>query len=1217
MKVNQLYVGKNSTKMAGSLLMLCLVCISIYTKSQSLITDYAVFGGAQNCVGPGQTAPGSLIGISPGCGVHMGVGSVINGNVGSYHIVEANGGVTINGNIYSGGIVNLANSDAVGSITAADMDARGGNVIHTGSAAHISGNLDANGDIFVNTNGSSFVTGFVRNDPFNYAGPLPGGGVGGAAVLPALPVMPAITPFTCPIISIDNVTATRIISPGFYNNMILGNAGGTITFDGPGDYYFNLIDIAQGPTKTFVYDFHGNTTDKINIYVCGDVNLGKLKTQFLNTPSDSCRIFFETHGTGAQNGNTFSFMIGTGSNFFGTVWAPFAAIHVGSGSCCTFVTGHLWSATQVDVQHGVTINTCESPCNTVCINISKQVFEPLCGVDSVNAEPPVDGLWHYYITNNNNTDTIKFDLPYDPNNIVDTFFCDLPFGTYTVTEDTSNVPGWAVLVDGVAGTSRTFNFTKCGSDSVAFTNIARCHKIPPHGCSWCNKSAVLSQVWQNMNGDTCAVPDILVDVRLPHTPDNNVVTANEIHTGNPATWSLQAAVDYVNANGDPTPGDGQIFIGVTASDCDTIPLCGKDSSRSPSGDNPHGTENVIVTNNNPQRLNIFGCSVTIWAADVNKPVITIQNSLGKVTVLDVHVKYSKVAGYLVQNNADLVVVKNSAAWFNDLGYDINDDNVQVTGAQHIKNNRIGILVRGNNNILRTNNDITDNTLYGIELRGNNNESNGNEVGTSGHPNPVGLLVSGNFNNVHDGDFNYNTTDGVVVSGSNNIIKQNDANNNGGNGFKITGNNNTLDGNTQVKNNGGNGIYVTGATNTLKGNQTESNTGHGISADAANGASGNMLKSNTAKNNGQQGIRACGQVDQTGNSGSGNAVDPQVAFVCPTVSKFLVVDPGTGKSYKYDATFNLVVSAALPTSNVNDVANDGANTYVLDKSAKKVYRLNGSSVSKVLKSTGGSSLSTPAGLAIDGNDMWVADASNKILYKYSLSAAIGGSGNINAVSQMAFTALNTSAGGLSIDATNLYVLDDGKKQIFRYPRAGGAATASKVLKDNAGGSLSSPSGNVLEGATSMWVVDNGKDMVYQYAFASLFGAGNLNASAQYALYTSNSGATGIAIGTNATFQRLESGDDNSGEQVLPQGDAVLQVYPNPTHGNITVQFSTTSAGKFQLRVTDLTGRMLRNEMIDATEGINVHEIELGDVAKGTYLLLIENNNLRKQTRIVIE
>jgi hypothetical protein len=761
-------------------------------------------------------------------------------------------------------------------------------------------------------------------------------------------------------------------------------------------------------------------------------------------------------------------------------------------------------------------------------------------------------------------------------------------------------------------------------DDLSYVEFCGC-VTDPSSCLWCSKASCLNQVFENMD-NACVVPDILVDVRMLHGGANDVVDISEIGTGIPATWSMQAAIDYVNLHGDPTPGDGQIFIGVTATDPEPIDptICGFSCARPPSGDSPWGTENVIINNMNPERLNVYGCSVTMKAAIGGQPVITIQNSVGKVTVLDLHVKNgndcnSKAGiGYLIQNNADLVVVKNSSAWYNDIGYDVKDDNVQITGAQHINCNRIGVWLEGNNNILRTNSDIIFNTEAGIRISGNNNETNNNEVGNSGHPNAVGIIVTGNNNDLHDDNVEYNSGNGINVSGNGNTVEEEDLDNNGGKGISVTGNNNQILKNKQTKFNGEDGIYVSGTGNQLTENVTSNNGGHGINADQANGASLNKLSKNQANKNSKQGIRACGQIDLGNNVGEDNLLDPQVAFTCGTNPKFLVVDISKDKAYKYDASFNLVSSSVLTSNNsdANDVAVNGTNTYVLDKADKQVYRYVGSTTaSKVLKDMSGNGLSTLTGIAISGNDMWVVDDSKKKMYKYSLSAAFAGSGNINALQEILFTGNNADAEGLAIDANYLYVLDDNDKQFYRYSRAGGAGIASKVMKETGGGNIGTPVGAVIDGLW-IWIVDNNKDKAYQYSLSSLFtGSGSLNASLQYPLYGLNADATGIAIGNSSNF--IAKGVTEIAEIDQPKEYPSLLVFPNPAKDNTTIQFTSMVSGRYTLMLIDETGRVVMTGVMHANKGINYYELALDKYAKGMYLLVLKNDKEKLQKRILVE
>ncbi len=70
--------------------------------------------------------------------------------------------------------------------------------------------------------------------------------------------------------------------------------------------------------------------------------------------------------------------------------------------------------------------------------------------------------------------------------------------------------------------------------------------------------------------------------------------------------------------------------------------------------------------------------------------------------MDIHVSGSGVEGYLIKNNDDLVVVKNARSMNNGVGYRILDDNVEITGSPEITGNSQGVVIDGDNVILRTN-----------------------------------------------------------------------------------------------------------------------------------------------------------------------------------------------------------------------------------------------------------------------------------------------------------------------------------------------------------------------------------------------------------------------------------------------------------------------------------------------------------------------------------
>jgi hypothetical protein len=67
----------------------------------------------------------------------------------------------------------------------------------------------------------------------------------------------------------------------------------------------------------------------------------------------------------------------------------------------------------------------------------------------------------------------------------------------------------------------------------------------------------------------------------------------------------------------------------------------------------------------------------------------------------------------------------------------------------------------------------------------------------------------------------------------------------------------------------------------------------------------------------------------------------------------------------------------------------------------------------------------------------------------------------------------------------------------------------------------------------------------------------------------------------------------------------QVYPNPAHENLTVEFNSPASEKYVLNVTDFTGRLIISEPINAIEGLNQHQMDMTSIAKGMYLFNLQN------------
>ncbi|HRH34623.1 MAG TPA: hypothetical protein PKY12_06165, partial [Catalimonadaceae bacterium] len=325
---------------------------------QLQMSDFVLFSGAGG--------PGTATCSSPGYAVQLGSSSNVNGGtIGSFNLIKTTGTVSITGNVFSKGTITLANSNSVtGKIAASNSPFKTGTIVSIGSNANLGGNIDVNGNIIVS---GGTVSGKVTHPTgTTYSGPTPAGGnITGAPNLPLFPTLPPITTFPA-YPQIADITTTRIITPGAYDDIkLIGNQ--TLTFKGTGVYTLHLIDNKN--TNSFVFDFQNNPTGTILIYVHDNVRLSKLNVSIINGGSAS-RIFTEVHGTGLGS-SKYAFDIANGSTgskskWLGTVWAPYAAINVGSGTGASDITGALWSGTQVNIQSGVTVvyapfQTCTTP----------------------------------------------------------------------------------------------------------------------------------------------------------------------------------------------------------------------------------------------------------------------------------------------------------------------------------------------------------------------------------------------------------------------------------------------------------------------------------------------------------------------------------------------------------------------------------------------------------------------------------------------------------------------------------------------------------------------------------------------------------------------------------------------------------------------------------------------------------------------------------------
>ena len=80
---------------------------------------------------------------------------------------------------------------------------------------------------------------------------------------------------------------------------------------------------------------------------------------------------------------------------------------------------------------------------------------------------------------------------------------------------------------------------------------------------------------------------------------------------------------------------------------------------------------------------------------------------------------------------------------------------------------------------------------------------------------------------------------------------------------------------------------------------------------------------------------------------------------------------------------------------------------------------------------------------------------------------------------------------------------------------------------------------------------------------------------------------------------------------------FNVYPNPNNGNFTIEFNAESATNYNLKLVDVIGQVIVNNDIHSEVGDNQYKLNLDNIAKGVYLLILQNSEGTLQKKIIIE
>ncbi|MBK9543455.1 MAG: T9SS type A sorting domain-containing protein [Bacteroidetes bacterium] len=212
----------------------------------------------------------------------------------------------------------------------------------------------------------------------------------------------------------------------------------------------------------------------------------------------------------------------------------------------------------------------------------------------------------------------------------------------------------------------------------------------------------------------------------------------------------------------------------------------------------------------------------------------------------------------------------------------------------------------------------------------------------------------------------------------------------------------------------------------------------------------------------------------------------------------------------------------------------------------------------------------------------------------------------------FTAGFTNTGNICVTASN--TCGSGTARCYAVtarPAAGGVITGpSPVCKTSTQIYSISP----VSGALSYtWSVTGGASIIPGGTSATVNFNTALSTSATVKVNANN------ACGAGQPAQKIVAVNlgCRTAQDVL-SAEPALSAYPNPTSGMITVNFTADVKAKYTVKVVDLLGNVVMNDVVSAVEGVNMKDLDLSKAAKGMYLLTLENEGGNVQTlRIVVE
>jgi hypothetical protein len=110
---------------------------------------------------------------------------------------------------------------------------------------------------------------------------------------------------------------------------------------------------------------------------------------------------------------------------------------------------------------------------------------------------------------------------------------------------------------------------------------------------------------------------------------------------------------------------------------------------------------------------------------------------------------------------------------------------------------------------------------------------------------------------------------------------------------------------------------------------------------------------------------------------------------------------------------------------------------------------------------------------------------------------------------------------------------------------------------------------------------------------------------------------ICVSEHAVAAHLKHGDSRGRCSANEETNTGLAISPNPSRGQVTVQYNCKSAGKVQLKVYDLSGATVFYKTDNAIKGKNTYQLNLSSLYAGSYYIELNDGSGQQRMKFVIQ